>query len=154
MLESYNLGSLPFFHAKLQCHVQSCRFDARISSFAEQKFGRDGIEVRTGCRVVNVNKKEITVKVKSTGELCSVPHGLVVWSTGIATRPVVRDFMDQIGQVLSNSMHFYNSSQLALHFFYVYTLCQFKCLFNGFLLIRLLLPWFKITINYSTCNIS
>ncbi|TKY48828.1 External alternative NAD(P)H-ubiquinone oxidoreductase B1 [Spatholobus suberectus] len=73
-------------------------FDERISSFAEQKFGRDGIEVQTGCRVVNVNDKEITVKVKSTGELCSVPHGLVVWSTGIATRSVVRDFMEQIGQ--------------------------------------------------------
>ncbi|XP_061346706.1 external alternative NAD(P)H-ubiquinone oxidoreductase B1, mitochondrial-like [Gastrolobium bilobum] len=73
-------------------------FDERISSFAEQKFGRDGIEVQTGCRVVNVSDKEITVKVKSTGEFCSVPHGLVVWSTGIATRPVVRDFMEQIGQ--------------------------------------------------------
>ncbi|KAJ1434602.1 hypothetical protein SESBI_05470 [Sesbania bispinosa] len=80
-------------------------FDERISAFAEHKFGRDGIEVQTGCRVVNVNDKEITVKVKSTGEFCSVPHGLVVWSTGIATRPVVRDFMEQIGQVLLNSMH-------------------------------------------------
>ncbi|RDX94214.1 External alternative NAD(P)H-ubiquinone oxidoreductase B1, mitochondrial, partial [Mucuna pruriens] len=73
-------------------------FDERISSFAEQKFGRDGIEVQTGCRVVNVNDKEITVQERSTGKLCSVPHGLVVWSTGIATRPVVRDFMEQIGQ--------------------------------------------------------
>ncbi|XP_020209534.2 external alternative NAD(P)H-ubiquinone oxidoreductase B1, mitochondrial-like, partial [Cajanus cajan] len=73
-------------------------FDERISSFAEHKFRRDGIEVQTGCRVVNVNNKEITVKVKSTGEFCSVPHGLVVWSTGIATRPIVRDFMEQIGQ--------------------------------------------------------
>ncbi|XP_027339746.1 external alternative NAD(P)H-ubiquinone oxidoreductase B1, mitochondrial-like [Abrus precatorius] len=73
-------------------------FDERISSFAEQKFGRDGIEVQTGCRVVSVNDKDITMKVKSTGEVCSVPHGLVVWSTGIATRPVIRDFMEQIGQ--------------------------------------------------------
>ncbi|KAK7401982.1 hypothetical protein VNO78_13898 [Psophocarpus tetragonolobus] len=73
-------------------------FDERISSFAEQKFGRDGIKVQIGCRVVNVNDKEIKIKVKSTGELCSVPHGLVVWFTGIATRPVVRDFMEQIGQ--------------------------------------------------------
>lgn len=88
------------------CHLQSRRFDERISSFAEQKFTRDGIEVQTGCRVVSVNDKEITVKVKSTGEVCSVPHGLIVWSTGIATLPVIRDFMEEIGQVLLNSMHF------------------------------------------------
>lgn len=37
--------------------------------------------------------------MKSKGEVCSVPHGLVVWSTGVGTRPVVRDFMEQIGQV-------------------------------------------------------
>ncbi|KAK9284453.1 hypothetical protein L1049_023626 [Liquidambar formosana] len=73
-------------------------FDERISSFAEQKFQRDGIEVQTGCRVVSVSDKEITMKVKSKGEICSVPYGMVVWSTGIGTRPVLRDFMDQIGQ--------------------------------------------------------
>ncbi|KAJ9171015.1 hypothetical protein P3X46_019069 [Hevea brasiliensis] len=73
-------------------------FDERISSFAEQKFQRDGIEVKTGCRVLSVSDKEITMKVKSKGEVCSIPHGLVVWSTGVNTRPVVRDFMEQIGQ--------------------------------------------------------
>ncbi|KAM5580895.1 external alternative NAD(P)H-ubiquinone oxidoreductase B1, mitochondrial [Rosa sericea] len=73
-------------------------FDERISNFAETKFQRDGIDVQTGCRVVSVSDKEIKVKVKSKGEVCSVPHGLVVWSTGVGTRPVVRDFMEQIGQ--------------------------------------------------------
>ncbi|XP_022634327.1 external alternative NAD(P)H-ubiquinone oxidoreductase B1, mitochondrial isoform X2 [Vigna radiata var. radiata] len=73
-------------------------FDERISSFAEQKFTRDGIEVQTGCRVIGVDDKVITMKEKSTGEVCSVPHGLVVWSTGISTLPVIRDFMKEIGQ--------------------------------------------------------
>ncbi|XP_050205755.1 external alternative NAD(P)H-ubiquinone oxidoreductase B1, mitochondrial-like [Mercurialis annua] len=73
-------------------------FDGRISSFAEQKFQRDGIEVQTGCRVVGISDKDITMKVKAKGEICSIPHGLVVWSTGVSTRPVVRDFMEQIGQ--------------------------------------------------------
>lgn len=44
------------------------------------------------------------MKVKSTGEVCSVPHGLIVWSTGISTIPVIRDFMEEIGQVLLNSI--------------------------------------------------
>ncbi|KAK8564064.1 hypothetical protein V6N13_005725 [Hibiscus sabdariffa] len=73
-------------------------FDERISCFAEQKFSRDGIDVQTGCRVISLSDKEITMKIKSTGEICSVPHGLVVWSTGVQTRPVVKDFMAQIGQ--------------------------------------------------------
>jgi NADH:ubiquinone reductase (non-electrogenic) len=44
------------------------------------------------------------MKVKSKGEVFSIPHGLVVWSTGIGTRPVVRDFMEQIGQVCCISL--------------------------------------------------
>jgi len=55
---------------------------------------------------MSVDDKEIIMKVKSTGAVCSVPHGLVIWSTGISTLPVIRDFMEEIGQVLFNSMHF------------------------------------------------
>ncbi|KAM7276380.1 hypothetical protein ACFE04_018246 [Oxalis oulophora] len=73
-------------------------FDQRISSFAEQKFSRDHIDVITGCRVTSVSDKEITMKMKSNGEIVSVPHGLVVWSTGVMTRPIVSDFMEQVGQ--------------------------------------------------------
>ncbi|AEE85455.1 External alternative NAD(P)H-ubiquinone oxidoreductase B1 [Arabidopsis thaliana] len=73
-------------------------FDERISSFAEQKFTRDGIDVQTGMRVMSVTDKDITVKVKSSGELVSIPHGLILWSTGVGTRPVISDFMEQVGQ--------------------------------------------------------
>lgn len=76
----------------------TCRFDERIANFAEEKFQRDGIEVKTGFRVVKVSDKDITMKSKSMGEI-SVPYGMAVWSTGIATRPVILDFMKQIGQV-------------------------------------------------------
>jgi NADH dehydrogenase FAD-containing subunit len=83
--------------------LRSRRFDERISTFAEQKFRRDGIEVQTGCRVLSVDDKEITMKAKSTGVVSSLPHGLIIWSTGISTLPVIRDFMEEIGQVLLNS---------------------------------------------------
>ncbi|KAK6120601.1 hypothetical protein DH2020_045652 [Rehmannia glutinosa] len=73
-------------------------FDERISSFAEQKFQRDGIEVLTGHRVMSVSDRMINMRTKSTGEDISIPHGMVVWSTGVGTRPVVKDFMEQIGQ--------------------------------------------------------
>ncbi|XP_051125728.1 external alternative NAD(P)H-ubiquinone oxidoreductase B1, mitochondrial-like isoform X1 [Andrographis paniculata] len=73
-------------------------FDERISSFAELKFRRDGIEVLTGHRVLSVSERIINMKQVSTGENISIPHGMVVWSTGVGTRPVVKDFMEQIGQ--------------------------------------------------------
>lgn len=91
----------PCSHDRLFKYFSYCRFDERISNFAETKFQRDGIDVQTGCRVVSVSDKEIKVKVKSKGEVCFVPHGMVVWSTGVGTRPVVRDFMEQVGQVCS-----------------------------------------------------
>ena len=76
-----------------------CRFDKRITIFAEEKFHRDGIDLRTGEMVTKVTDKEISTKVIKTGETSTIPYGMAVWSTGIATRPVVMDFMKQIGQV-------------------------------------------------------
>ncbi|XAR66388.1 NADH:ubiquinone reductase (non-electrogenic) [Bertholletia excelsa] len=73
-------------------------FDKRITAFAEEKFGREGIEVKTGSMVVKVSDKEISTKERS-GEISSMPYGMVVWSTGIGTRPVIMDFMKQIGQI-------------------------------------------------------
>lgn len=73
-------------------------FDERISSFAERKFQRDGIDVLTGSRVMSISDKYINMKKKSTGEDVSAPHGLVVWATGVGSRPVVRNLMEEIGQ--------------------------------------------------------
>ncbi|PKA53550.1 NAD(P)H dehydrogenase B2, mitochondrial [Apostasia shenzhenica] len=72
-------------------------FDERISKFAEEKFQRDGIELKTGFKVVKVSVNDFTMKAKSTDDI-SVPYGMAVWSAGIGTRPVILDFMKQIGQ--------------------------------------------------------
>ncbi|KAL8467886.1 hypothetical protein ACS0TY_031216 [Phlomoides rotata] len=74
-------------------------FDKRITAFAEDKFHRDGIDLKTGAMVVNVSDKEITTKeLKNGGEVSTVPYGMVVWSTGIGMRPLIFDFMKEIGQ--------------------------------------------------------
>ncbi|KAL5793881.1 hypothetical protein ACOSP7_002475 [Xanthoceras sorbifolium] len=73
-------------------------FDKRITAFAENKFKRDGIDLKMGSMVVKVSDKEISTKDRITGQLSSIPYGMVVWSTGIGTRPVITDFMKQIGQ--------------------------------------------------------
>ncbi|KAL0645211.1 hypothetical protein Bca4012_043502 [Brassica carinata] len=72
-------------------------FDKRITEFAEEKFSRDGIDVKLGSMVTKVNEKDISAKTKGGG-VSSIPYGMIVWSTGIGTRPVIKDFMKQIGQ--------------------------------------------------------
>ncbi|PKI35054.1 hypothetical protein CRG98_044569, partial [Punica granatum] len=73
-------------------------FDKRITAFAEEKFQRDNIHVKTGSMVVKVSEKDISTKERSTGQTVSLPYGMVVWSTGIGTRPFVMEFMKQMGQ--------------------------------------------------------
>ncbi|MQL83245.1 hypothetical protein Taro_015749, partial [Colocasia esculenta] len=72
-------------------------FDKRITEFAERKFQRDGIDVKTGYKVVKVSNKSISMVSKETGEI-DVPYGMAIWSTGIGTRPIILDFMKEIGQ--------------------------------------------------------
>lgn len=73
-------------------------FDGRISEYAEQKFSRDGIDLKIGSRVLEVTDEHISYKSKKTGEIVEMPYGMIVWSTGIGTRPVIADYMQQIGQ--------------------------------------------------------
>lgn len=60
-------------------------FDGRISEYAEQKFSRDGIDLKIGSRVLEVTDEHISFKSKKTGELVEMPYGMIVWSTGIFT---------------------------------------------------------------------
>ncbi|KAI3694018.1 hypothetical protein L1987_76976 [Smallanthus sonchifolius] len=54
-------------------------FDKRITVFAEEKFKRDGIEVKTGSIVVKVTEKAISLKERATGVTKTLPFGMVVW---------------------------------------------------------------------------
>lgn len=78
-----------------------------------------------------MSEKEITMKLKSNGQVYSMPHGLVVWSTGVGTRPVVRDFMEQIGQVCYK-VSAYLITRRCLNRVSSYLLYQHSCLVNVF----------------------
>ncbi|CAN1222000.1 External alternative NAD(P)H-ubiquinone oxidoreductase B2, mitochondrial [Linum grandiflorum] len=73
-------------------------FDKRITEFAEDKFKRDGIDVKLGSMVTKVSDKEISAKARVDGQVTNMPYGMIVWSTGIGAHPVIRDFMKQVGQ--------------------------------------------------------
>ncbi|KAM7270420.1 hypothetical protein ACFE04_029634 [Oxalis oulophora] len=78
-------------------HILST-YDKKITTFAEDKFERIGIDVKLKTMVVKVSDKEIFTKVRGSEEISSFPYGVVLWSTGNGNRPVVSDFMKQVGQ--------------------------------------------------------
>lgn len=76
------------------------RFDKRISEFATEKFARDGIRVLVGKRVTAVRPDAVVMMDNASGAVETLHHGgFVVWSTGIATRPIITKLMNKVGQV-------------------------------------------------------
>jgi len=60
-------------------------FDKSLGSYAERKFRRDGIAIKTRHHVERVEKDKMFVK-----EQGEVPFGLLVWSTGLAPNPLIQ----------------------------------------------------------------
>ncbi|KAG9140422.1 hypothetical protein Leryth_022947 [Lithospermum erythrorhizon] len=79
-------------------------FHKKVRAFVERKFQRNQIDLKTGKMVVEVSNAEIFVKESKTGEVTSIPYGMIIWSTGIATRPVIKDFIKEIGQSNGNAV--------------------------------------------------
>lgn len=73
-------------------------FDKRISDFAQKKFSRDKLDVRVNARVVAVGDKAIQIRNKATKQMEDLEYGMIVWSTGIGTRPLISSFMQKVGQ--------------------------------------------------------
>jgi len=61
-------------------------FDQELQDYALRRFHREGITVHTESPAEKVERNRITL---ASGE--TVDCGLVVWSTGIAPRPLIRD---------------------------------------------------------------
>ncbi|KAK9458307.1 pyridine nucleotide-disulfide oxidoreductase-domain-containing protein [Dipodascopsis uninucleata] len=61
-------------------------FDKSLSAYAESQFRGKGINIRTGVKVLEVTPSEIKI-INSSGEPENIPHGLIVWSTGLAPNP-------------------------------------------------------------------
>ena len=64
-------------------------YDRRISEYARDKFKRDGIEVVTGARVLEVSNDAVTVMDKRTKQKRRLKFGVCVWSTGLGKRAFV-----------------------------------------------------------------
>lgn len=113
--------------------------------FAEHKLQRDGIEVLTGRRVMGVTERMINMRMKATGEDVSIPHGMVVWSTGIGVRPVVKDFMEKINQVFLKSLTI-NTHKITLSFrlLHGHTSYSFFFLIQGYRRVLATDEWLRV----------
>lgn len=74
-------------------------FSKQLIDYTESTFKEESISIRTKTMVKNVSEKSIDVeytKPDGSKERETIPYGLLVWATGNALRPVVKDLMMQI----------------------------------------------------------
>ncbi|KAL4768597.1 hypothetical protein BDW60DRAFT_225621 [Aspergillus nidulans var. acristatus] len=74
-------------------------FSKQLIDYTESTFKEESITIRTKTMVKNVTDKYIEAEVTKpdgTKELETIPYGLLVWATGNAIRPIVRDLMSQL----------------------------------------------------------
>jgi NADH:ubiquinone reductase (non-electrogenic) len=74
-------------------------FSKQLIDYTESTFKEEHITIRTKTMVKKVTDKTIEAEVTNpdgTKELETMPYGLLVWATGNAVRPVVKDLMSQI----------------------------------------------------------
>jgi NADH:ubiquinone reductase (non-electrogenic) len=74
-------------------------FSKQLIDYTEKTFDEEKITIRTKTMVKKVTDKYI--EAESTGPdgkkvLEQIPYGLLVWATGNAVRPIVKDLMNQI----------------------------------------------------------
>lgn len=74
-------------------------FSKQLIEYTEKTFKAEKITVLTKTMVKNVTEDVVTAeatRADGTKELVQLPYGLLVWATGNAARPVVRDLMSRI----------------------------------------------------------
>lgn len=74
-------------------------FSKSLIDYTEQTFKEETIDIRTKTMVKNVTEKYIEAEyTDASGKKVTekIPYGLLVWATGNAVRPIVKDLMAQI----------------------------------------------------------
>lgn len=86
---------MPYVRTSLLQSAQGIltQFAAQLQMRAMENFQKIGVDVRTGVRVVEVNARSLVLKGGET-----VDYGLCLWSTGNATRPLVKSIVEQLPQ--------------------------------------------------------
>ena len=77
-------------------------FDAGLADYAMKKFARDGIEVQLNAKIQRVERDAVVLEGEQR-----IGAGMVVWSTGITTSPLIEAFRgvgkeERTGKLLTN----------------------------------------------------
>jgi NADH:ubiquinone reductase (non-electrogenic) len=74
-------------------------FSKQLIDYTESTFKEEHIEIKTKTMVKNVTEKYVEALVTGADgsrETVKIPYGLLVWATGNALRPLVKDLMTKI----------------------------------------------------------
>lgn len=75
-------------------------FSKQLIDYTEKIFTEEKISIHTKTMVKEVLEKSIVAEVArpdGSKEKVEIPYGLLVWATGNAMRPVIRDFINKLG---------------------------------------------------------
>jgi NADH:ubiquinone reductase (non-electrogenic) len=74
-------------------------FSKQLIDYTESTFKEEHIEIKTKTMVKKVEDKSLQAEIttpEGKRETITIPYGLLVWATGNALRPIVKDLMGQI----------------------------------------------------------
>ncbi|EAA29772.1 hypothetical protein GE21DRAFT_4846 [Neurospora crassa] len=74
-------------------------FSKQLIEYTESTFKEEKIDIMTKTMVKRVTEKTVEAEISKpdgTREKITLPYGLLVWATGNAVRPVVKDLMERI----------------------------------------------------------
>lgn len=74
-------------------------FSKQLIDYTEDTLREEKIDIMTKTMVKNVTESTVEAEISrpdGTKELVKIPYGLLVWATGNAVRPIVKDLMSKI----------------------------------------------------------
>ncbi|CAK7893794.1 external NADH-ubiquinone oxidoreductase 1, mitochondrial [[Candida] anglica] len=77
-------------------------FNKKLVDYTKQVFQDTNIDLKTNTMIKKVSDKNVTAQVTSpkdgSSEIVEIPYGMLIWATGNAPRPIVRNITSKIDE--------------------------------------------------------
>lgn len=75
-------------------------FNKKLVDYTKEVFKATNIDLKTNTMIKQVNDKQVIAQVKSakdgSTEMVEIPYGMLIWATGNAPRPIIRNLTSKI----------------------------------------------------------
>lgn len=75
-------------------------FNKKLVDYTKEVFQATNIDLKTNTMIKQVNDKQVIAQVKSakdgSTEMVEIPYGMLIWATGNAPRPIIRNLTSKI----------------------------------------------------------